>query len=54
MPLLKEYATRRVAREGEQIASSAMMTTNRRALEIQERLWNEARQNLVLMARASN
>jgi hypothetical protein len=42
IPLLKEYATLRVAREGEQVASSAMMATNRRALEIQERLWNEA------------
>jgi hypothetical protein len=41
-PLLKEYATLRVANEGEQIASSAMMANNRRAVEIQEKLWDEA------------
>jgi hypothetical protein len=42
LPRVAHGATLRVAREGEQIASSAMMATNRRALEIQERLWNEA------------
>jgi len=41
-PLLKEYATLRVAHRGAQIASSAMMATNRRALDIQEKLWDEA------------
>src|SRR5271169_2347170 len=42
-PLLKEYATLRVAHEGEQIASLAMMATNRRALDIQEKLWTRPR-----------
>ena len=42
-PLLKEYATLRVAHRGAEIASSAMMETNRRAIEIQEKLWDEAR-----------
>ena len=41
-PLLKEYATLRVAHRGAEIASSAMMETNRRAIEIQEKLSDEA------------
>jgi hypothetical protein len=42
LPLLKEYATLRVAHQGAQIASPAMMATNRRAQEIQEKLWEQA------------
>ena len=41
-PLLKEYATLRVAHHRAQIASPAMMAINHRAIEIQERLWDEA------------
>ena len=39
---MKEYATLRVAHQGAQIASPAMMATNRRAQEIQEKLWEQA------------
>ena len=41
-PLLKEYATLRVAHRGAEVASSAMMEDNRRAIEIQEKLSDEA------------
>ena len=49
LPLLKQYATLRVAHRGAQIASPEMVAANRQSLEVLDQLWHEG-----MAAAASN